>query len=131
MTNPPLDRSPATAHQLAVVGLGAYTGVMVAIGLGLGRYWLSLDSASFVAWFTPNFWFLLPTIAITLPFALVGTLWSWRRAPSPLARKRWRRVALLLLGTIAVTLAYHLPPTSGSGRGSSAIRKPGASSSAG
>ncbi|MEM7151439.1 MAG: hypothetical protein AAF799_01295 [Myxococcota bacterium] len=95
------------AHRLAVLGLGLYSGVMLTIGLGLGRYWLSLPPAEFVAWFTPNFWFLLPTIAATLPVALVGTVWSIRLADP--GDGTWRKVLLLLVVTLVVTAAYHLP----------------------
>jgi len=103
--------APPLAHQLAVVGLGAYTGVMIAIGLGLGRYWLSLSPSAFVEWFTPNFWFLLPTVGVTLPVALWGSLWSWKLASAagPTAKRQWRTVVLLLLVTVVVTMAYHLP----------------------
>lgn len=101
-------RAAPLSHRLSILGLGTYSGVMLAIGLGLGRYWLSLPPTTFAAWFTPNFWFLLPTVAITLPVALVGTAGAWRLAAEE-ERARWRTVLLLLGATLAVTLAYHLP----------------------
>lgn len=79
-----------TANMLAVVGSGAYGGVMIAIGLGLGRYWLSLPPQEFVAWFEPNFWFLLPTVMITLPIALGGTIWSFVLTRGSSASHHWR-----------------------------------------
>lgn len=97
------------ANLLAVLGIGAYSGVMLAIGLGLGRYWLSLSSDAFVAWFTPNFWFLLPTIAVTLPVALLGTLWSFVLSLGTPQASSWRLALTALVLTIVVTLAYHLP----------------------
>lgn len=82
---------------------------MLAIGLGLGRYWLSLPPLEFATWFTANFQFLLPTVLATLPFALVGTVWSLRLARGERSRRQWWIVLALLLATMVVTLAYHLP----------------------
>ncbi|MEM6927158.1 MAG: hypothetical protein AAF602_09530 [Myxococcota bacterium] len=97
------------ANLIAVVGTGAYTGVMIAIGLGLGRYWLSLDPADFEAWFTPNFWYLLPTVLSTLPWALIGTVWSLSIAWRTPARRAWLTVLALIGVTLVVTAGYHLP----------------------
>lgn len=82
---------------------------MLAIGLGLGRYWLSLPPPEFATWFTANFQFLLPTVLATLPFALVGTVWSLRLAQGQSTRRQWWIALALLLATMMVTLAYHLP----------------------
>ena len=95
--------------RIAAVGLGAYTGVMLAIGLGLGRYWLSLPPLEFATWFTANFQFLLPTVLATLPLALAGTVWSLRLARDEAARRQWWIALALLSVTMVVTLAYHLP----------------------
>ncbi|MEM8862859.1 MAG: anthrone oxygenase family protein, partial [Chloroflexota bacterium] len=97
------------ANMLAAVGSGMYAGVMLCIGLGLGRYWLRLEPQDFVEWFTPNFWFLLPTVMASAPFALGGAIWSLSLARGTDTINLWWTVLALILLTFVVTLAYHLP----------------------
>ncbi|MGB9374315.1 MAG: hypothetical protein WCA82_09165, partial [Jiangellales bacterium] len=75
---------------LAVVGSAMFTGVMLTIGLALGRYWLSLEPQEFAAWFDANFILLLPCVALTLIPAFIGVGWllkqDWR---VPALRRGW------------------------------------------
>ncbi|MEM8708103.1 MAG: DUF1772 domain-containing protein [Actinomycetota bacterium] len=100
---------PDTTGGIAVLATAAYAGVMIAIGLGLGRYWLDLPPQEFAAWFEANFIFLLPTVAVTSVPALAAAVIAARRTDDAAGRRDWY-IALGLIGvTFAVTLAYHLP----------------------
>jgi hypothetical protein len=83
-------------HQnLAVVGSAMFTGVMLTIGLALGRYWLDLEPQEFAVSFEANFILLLPCVAITLTPAFVGVGW--------LLKQDWNvpRVLSGLVGAVA------------------------------
>lgn len=97
------------AHMSATLGSAAYGGVMIAIGLGLGAYWLSVEPMAFQAWFTANFVFLLPTVGITLPFALSGTAISLGLAWRTPQRTLWAIALGAIIVTLVITLGYHLP----------------------
>ena len=95
---------------LAVVGSAMFTGVMLTIGLALGRYWLSLEPQEFAAWFDANFILLLPCVALTLIPAFIGVGWllkqDWRE---PALRQGWL-IALAGIGIASlITALYHLP----------------------
>lgn len=95
---------------LAVVGSAMFTGVMLTIGLALGRYWLSLEPQEFAIWFEANFILLLPCVVITLVPAFVGVGWLLKQDWSdPRLRRGWL-VALAGIGTASlITMVYHLP----------------------
>jgi hypothetical protein len=95
---------------MAVVGSAMFTGVMLTIGLALGRYWLSLEPQEFAAWFDANFILLLPCVALTLIPAFIGVGWllkqDWRE---PALRRGWL-IALAGIGIASlITAFYHLP----------------------
>ncbi len=95
---------------LAVVGSAMFTGVMLTIGLALGRYWVGLEPQEFAGWFDANFILLLPCVALTLIPAFIGVGWllkqDWR---VPALRRGWL-IALAGLGVASlITAFYHLP----------------------
>lgn len=95
---------------LAVVGSAMFTGVMLTIGLALGRYWVGLEPQEFAVWFEANFLLLLPCVAITLIPAFIGVGWllkaDWH---IPRLRKGWL-IALAGIGLASlITAVYHLP----------------------
>ncbi|MEM7272762.1 MAG: DUF1772 domain-containing protein [Actinomycetota bacterium] len=94
---------------LAVIGSAAYTGVLITIGLSLGRYWSTIPPEDYARQFDQLFEFLLPAIAVTLVPAVVGVAWSLRRGwPSP-HRTVWLTAAAGLLVSLAITALYHVP----------------------
>lgn len=95
---------------LAVVGSAMFTGVMLTIGLALGRYWLGLEPQEFAAWFDANFILLLPCVAVTLVPAFIGVGWLLKQDwHVPRLRRAWL-IALAGIGTASlITVVYHLP----------------------
>lgn len=96
--------------QAAVVGSAMFTGVMLTIGLALGRYWWSLEPREFAVWFEKNFILLLPCVMATLIPAFIGVGWllkhDWN---TPELRCGWL-IALAGIGTaFHITAGYHLP----------------------
>ncbi len=97
-------------QNLAVVGSAMFTGVMLTIGLALGRYWVDLEPQEFAVWFEANFILLLPCVAITLVPAFIGAGWllkaDWH---IPRLQRGWL-VALAGIGLASlITTVYHLP----------------------
>lgn len=97
----------------AVLGLAGTVGFvasMFTIGMGLGRSWSQLEPEVFAETFPGTFVFLLPTVALTLPFAIYGTWHAMRAAGTESAqRRRWRTALVGLLASTAVTAVYHVP----------------------
>ncbi|MEM9893351.1 MAG: anthrone oxygenase family protein [Actinomycetota bacterium] len=94
---------------LAVIGSAAYTGVLITIGLGLGRYWQTVPPQDYAAQFDEIFEFLLPAIAITLLPAMAGIALSLRRAWNTTAKTLWLAAAIALAASLAITVLYHVP----------------------
>ena len=97
-------------QNLAVVGSAMFAGVMLTIGLALGRYWLDLEPQEFAVWFEANFLLLLPCVAITLMPAFIGVGWllkaDWHL---PRLRRGWL-ITLAGIGLASlITAVYHLP----------------------
>ena len=97
-------------QNLAVVGSAMFTGVMLTIGLALGRYWLDLEPQEFAVWFEANFILLLPCVVLTLVPAFIGVGWLLKQDWNvPRAASGWL-IALAGIGTASlITLVYHLP----------------------
>lgn len=97
------------ATQAAVVGSAMFAGVMLTIGLALGRYWWSLDPQAFAVWFEKNFILLLPCVVVTLVPAFIGVGWLLKHDWDSPARRGWI-IALAGIGTASlITAVYHLP----------------------
>ena len=97
-------------QNLAVVGSGMFTGVMLTIGLGLGPFWLGLEPQAFAVWFEANFILLLPNVSITLLPAFVGVGWLLRQDwGTPRLRRGWLIALAGIGGATLITLVYHLP----------------------
>lgn len=97
-------------QNLAVVGSAMFTGVMLTIGLALGRFWVDLEPQEFAVWFEANFILLLPCVTITLVPAFIGVGWLLRTDwHIPRLRRGW----LIALAGISlaslITTVYHLP----------------------
>ncbi len=95
---------------LAVVGSAMFTGVMLTIGLALGRYWVHLQPQEFANWFEANFILLLPCVAVTLIPAFIGVLWLLKQDWNVPALRRGWLIALAGIGIASlITAVYHLP----------------------
>ncbi len=96
--------------QAAVVGSAMFTGVMLTIGLALGRYWWSLEPQEFAVWFEQHFILLLPCVALTLIPAFIGVGWLLKHDWNTRELCGGWLIALAGIGTASlITAAYHLP----------------------
>ncbi len=97
-------------QNLAVIGSAMFTGVMLTIGLALGRYWVDLAPQEFALWFKANFILLLPCVMVTLVPAFVGVGWLLKQDWNvPKLRRGWM-IALGGIGLASlITMVYHLP----------------------
>ncbi|MEM9654877.1 MAG: hypothetical protein AAGA65_22490 [Actinomycetota bacterium] len=106
MTEVKLSRTAA----LGLTGTVGFVASMFTIGMGLGRSWSQLEPEVFADTFPDTFLFLLPTVALTLPFAIYGTWRSMQAAtPGSTTRRHWRVAFIGLLISTAVTAVYHVP----------------------
>jgi hypothetical protein len=98
------------ASRVAILGSGALTGVMLAIGIGLGGYWLTLPPQEFDAWLTHHFVMFLPAVILVLTPALIS-VWICRSrcAPGSPSRRHWNRSLAGLLVMVVTTTIWHLP----------------------
>lgn len=95
---------------IAIIGIGAFTGNMINIGLSYGIHWLSLEPVDFMATFAIDFPLLLgSTIATLLPafIATVGMYFLSDKGSK--ARRYWLFAVVGLLIIDIQTIIYHLP----------------------
>jgi len=99
-----------TFQLLAVGGSASFFGVMLTIGLGLGRYWLDLEPLVFAQWFTDYFLLLLPCVTLVLLPAFIGVIGALLMRKSYSVEYKWWMIALIGLSVASlVTVVYHLP----------------------
>ncbi len=95
---------------LAVGGSAAFFGVMLTIGLGLGKYWLDLEPLVFAQWFKDYYSLLLPWAMLVLSPALIGVIGALVMRKSHRVEYKWWKIALISLSVaFLITLVYHLP----------------------
>lgn len=99
-----------TISIIAILGIGAFAGNMLNIGLSHAVYWQSLDPIEFMQFFAIDFPLLLmPTAATVLP-AWLGTLFVFLKSEKKSeSRKYWRFTIWGLTLTLIQTSVYHLP----------------------
>lgn len=99
-----------TTSIIAIIGIGAFAGNMLNIGLSHAIYWQSLDPIDFMKFFAIDFPLLLmPTAATVLP-AWLGTLFVFLKSEKKSeSRKFWRIAFWGLALTLIQTSIYHLP----------------------
>ncbi len=99
-----------TLPYLAIIGIGAFAGNMINIGLSYGIHWQSLDPMAFMESFKVDFPLLLGPTAATLMPAFLATLWlAFINKTDPAGRRYWRYAFVALLLVNIQTAAYHLP----------------------
>lgn len=99
-----------TISIIAIIGIGAFAGNMLNIGLSHAIYWQSLDPIEFMKFFAIDFPLLLVPTAITLLPAWLGTLYVFLKSEKKSeSRKYWRIAFWGITLTIIQTSIYHLP----------------------
>ncbi len=95
---------------VATIGIGAFAGNMINIGLSYALYWMSLEPIDFMTTFATDFPLLLgPTIVTLLP-AFVATIAMYFLSDKGTQARRLWLYALLGLVIINIqTVVYHLP----------------------
>ncbi|NVK26390.1 MAG: hypothetical protein HWE14_00030 [Flavobacteriia bacterium] len=95
---------------IAILGIGAFAGNMLNIGLSHAIYWQSLDPIDFMKFFATDFPLLLVPTALTLLPAWIGSLFVFLRSDkNSESRKYWQIAFWGLTLTILQTSIYHLP----------------------
>lgn len=99
---------------ISIIGIAAFVGNMLVIGLGFGLYWQSLDPMTFMEQFGLQFPYLLaPTMGILLP-ALIATIALVVNAKGRNeVRKNWIVALIGLMIACTITSVYHLPTNFG------------------
>jgi hypothetical protein len=95
---------------IAIIGIGAFVGNMLNIGLSHAMYWRSLEPIDFMQFFASDFPLLLLPTALTLLPAWVGSLFVFLSSDKKSeSRKYWKMAFWGLTLTIIQTSVYHLP----------------------
>ncbi|MEZ4987245.1 MAG: hypothetical protein R2795_19750 [Saprospiraceae bacterium] len=99
-----------TISIIAIIGIGAFAGNMLNIGLSHAMYWQSLDPIEFMKFFAIDFPLLLVPTALTLLPAWLGSLFVFLKSDkNSESRKYWRFAFWGVTATIIQTSIYHLP----------------------
>lgn len=99
-----------TISIIAIIGIAAFAGNMLNIGLSHAMYWQSLDPIDFMKFFAIDFPLLLVPTAVTLLPAWLGSLFVFLKSDKKSeSRKYWRIAFWGVTLTIIQTSIYHLP----------------------
>lgn len=97
-------------NMLAILGAGAFAGLMLNIGLTFGAYWKSLPPGDFLDWFSSNGNLIGRTIPIVVVPTVVGILGSlWLVADQPHGRLLWGLSLAAVAALMTITVIFHLP----------------------
>lgn len=95
---------------LAVVGTAMSAGVMLAIGVILGRFWKSLPPAEFIDWFGRHGHLIMSAIQLVFAPALVGLIGVlWFDWTEPTTRGLWLAASACIASVIGITTVYFVP----------------------
>lgn len=95
---------------IAIIGIAAFTGNMINIGLSYGIHWLGLEPLDFMKSFAVDFPLLLyPTIVTLLPAFIATIVLYFSTTKSTNAKRNWLYALIGLLLINVQTVAYHLP----------------------
>jgi hypothetical protein len=97
-------------NMLAILGAGAFAGLMLNIGLTLGAYWKGLPPAAFLDWFSSNSHLIgrtIPIVAVPTVIGICASLWLGWNLPG--ARLWWGIALTAIAGLMLITAAFHLP----------------------
>tara|TARA_R110002072_G_scaffold22432_6_gene78769 strand:+ start:6054 stop:6515 length:462 start_codon:yes stop_codon:yes gene_type:complete len=95
---------------IAIIGIGAFAGNMLNIGLSHAMYWQTLEPIEFMRFFAIDFPLLLVPTALTLLPAWLGSLFVFLKSNKKTESGKFWRIAFWgLTLTIIQTSIYHLP----------------------
>lgn len=95
---------------ISIIGIAAFAGNMLNIGLSHAMYWQSLEPIEFMQFFAIDFPLLLIPTAVTLLPAWLGSLFVFLKSDKKSeSRKCWRIAFWGVTLTIIQTSIYHLP----------------------
>ncbi|CAD5277218.1 MULTISPECIES: anthrone oxygenase family protein [unclassified Imperialibacter] len=95
---------------IAIIGVAAFLGNMINIGLSYAVRWQSLEPVAFMESFKVDFPLLLgPTAATLLPAFIATVFLAFFDKENQQARRYWRYAFVALLLINIQTAAYHLP----------------------
>ncbi len=95
---------------ISIIGIAAFAGNMINIGLSYSVLWQSLEPIAFMESFKVDFPLLLGPTAATLIPAFIATLWLvFISKQNKSARRYWLIAFVGLLLINIQTAAYHLP----------------------
>jgi hypothetical protein len=95
---------------IAIIGIGAFAGNMINIGLSYGQYWTSIDPVEFMITFAVDFPLLLGPTATTLLPAFIATIAMFFLSEKGSKARRYWLYAMVGLVIINIqTVVYHLP----------------------
>ena len=95
---------------LAICGAAGFSGVMLSIGVILGRFWQSLEPSAFLQWFSEYSHFVSSAIPLVVLPTMIGLLGSvavsWRIRG---ARNLWLAATLCVAAVLVITFVYFVP----------------------
>ncbi|MDP4844962.1 MAG: DUF1772 domain-containing protein [Salibacteraceae bacterium] len=95
---------------ISIIGIAAFVGNMLNIGLSYGIHWQSLHPMAFMESFKVDFPLLLGPTTITLMPAFIATLWLVLITKEDKSARRYWIIAFAALMLVNIqTIAYHLP----------------------
>ncbi|PHN06989.1 anthrone oxygenase family protein [Flavilitoribacter nigricans] len=95
---------------VAIIGIAAFAGNMINIGLSYGIHWQSLGPSEFMKSFAIDFPLLLyPTVATLLPAFVATLVLYFSTTAGTDAKRNWLYALIGLLLINVKTVAYHLP----------------------
>lgn len=95
---------------ISIIGIAAFVGNMLVIGLGFGTYWQTLEPMEFMKQFTLQFPNLLPpTMGILLPALIATIALVVQTKDQKEVRKNWSIALAGLVIACTITSVYHLP----------------------
>jgi hypothetical protein len=99
-----------TLPYFAIIGIAAFAGNMINIGLSYGMHWLSLEPIAFMESFKVDFPLLLGPTTVTLMPGFIATLWLYflHKDNKP-AQRYWLYAFVGLMLVNMQTVIYHLP----------------------
>lgn len=95
---------------ISVFTISASFGILLAMGLGFGIFWKTLEPIPFMEVFAAEFpYFILPTVLVLLPALLSSIALVVRYKNQKDMRKPWIYAMTGMIIAFAITNVYHLP----------------------